>query len=226
MQRRGLLLTFFIYLAIIITLVGCNALDSVLKDGSTSGPLAQILDRMPNNNNNIDLSNASPVIAEPQQGESTVKLYFADYDGKKLIEINRTIPKTLSLAKETVHQWLMGPLGETADTYPAVDPQTSLHGINIKNGVAIVDLSSNFLQTYSNVQPEITLYGLVNTLCQFPTVEIVKIRIEGQDLDTYHGIDLRNLRFKADLIGSSTGPGVEQPAEVEKESPSSINIFG
>ncbi|NLO96497.1 MAG: GerMN domain-containing protein [Peptococcaceae bacterium] len=227
MRRRGLLLTFLIYLVIIVALVGCNALDSVLKDGSSKGPLAQILDRTQNNYTD-DISDATPVIAEQQQGESTIKLYFADKEGRYLIEINRTIPRTLSLAKETVCQWLMGPRGEMADIYPAVDPRTALRSINIKNGVAIVDLSGEFLQPYSNVHPETTLYGLVNTLCQFPTVEIVKIRIEGHDINTYQGISLDNLRFRADLIGGSTGPGVEQPEpepEPGTKSPSSINLF-
>jgi hypothetical protein len=223
MQRKGLLLAFSIYLAIIVMLVGCNALDSVLQDGGSTGPLAQILDRAQNNNTG-KVADVSPVITAPQ-GESTVKLYFADKNGKYLIEVNRTIPKTLSLAKETVCQWLMGPQGEAADTYPAVDPNTRVRGINIKNGVATVDLSKEFLQAYSNVLPETALYGLVNTLVQFPTVEIVKIRIEGQDLNEYHGIDLSNLRFRSDLVGGSAGPAAEQPAGITKESPSTINLF-
>jgi len=230
MQKKRLLLTFFACLAAIVLLVGCNTLDSVLKEGGNSAPLAQILDKIQNEKTEGD---ATSVVTNVQQGESTVRLYFANSEGKGLIEVSRSIPKTLSLARETVNQWLMGPSGGT-DTFPAVDPQTILLDINIKNGVATVDFSREFGQSYSNVSPEITLYGLVNTLTQFSTVQIVKIRVEGQEINDFQGIDLSNLRSRDDLIGGSTGPAAsqqnaaDQPAQdqdVLVESPSSINLF-
>jgi len=225
MQRNRLLLTFFVCLVAIVMLVGCNTLDSVLKDGGNSAPLAQILNKVQENSTNKD--KATAVITNSEKGESTVKLYFSDKKGKQLVEVNRTIPKTLSLARETVSQWLMGPAGGAADVYPAVNPQTTLRDINIKNGVATVDLSKQFLETYSNIAPETTLYGLVNTLAQFSTVQIVKIRVEGKGVDSFHGINLSDLRFRNDIIGSSTGPGVEQgqAAATSKGSPSSVNLF-
>jgi spore germination protein GerM len=207
----------------IMLLVGCNILDSLVKDGGGSAPLSQFLNRTPDNKN----GDAVPVITTPQQGESTVKLYFADKDGKQLIEVNRTIPKTLSLAKETINQWLLGPADGAADSYPIVSPETILRSINIKNGIATVDLSKEFLQPYSNISAETTLYGLVNTVAQFSTVQIVKIRVEGQEIKVYRGIDLNDLRFRNDLIGYSSGTisPSESPKSADIDSPSSLNIF-
>jgi len=229
MRKKPLLLTFFLCLAAIILLVGCNTLDSVLKEGGNSAPLAQILNKIQDKDPEGE---ATPIVAGVQQGETIVKLYFADSRGEGLIEVKRSIPKTLSLARETVNQWLSGPVDRASDAYAAVNPQTVLRDININNGVAIVDLSKQFLQKYSNVSPQTTLYGLVNTLTQFPTVEIVKIRVEGQEIDSYFGIDLTNLRMRPDLIRSSTGSTAQEkeqsgdnPAE-EEHSPSSVNIFG
>lgn len=211
MRKAGLLLTFFLCIAAILLLVGCNILDNLVKDGGGTAPLSQFLNRYQDNNT----KDATPVITTLEQGESTIKLFFADKSGTQLIEVSRTIPKTLSLAKETVNQWLMGPAGQ-GDVYPIASPGTSLRSINIKNGVAIVDLSKEFLEPYSNVAAETALYGLVNTVAQFTTVELVKIRIEGQEINMYRGLDLSNLRFRHDLIGYSSGP-ISQGALVEEE---------
>jgi germination protein M len=234
MQKARTLLVFFLCIVTILFLVGCNILDSLVKEGGGTAPLSQFLKKSP-------VEDAQPVITQPEQGEQTVKLYFADSSGQELVEVERTIPKTLSLARETVNQWLMGPVGGTADAYTAVSPETKLLDINIKNGIATVDLSKEFLEPYSNVAAETALYGLVNTVAQFSTVEIVQIRVEGKDLVSYRGLDLKELRFRNDLIGYSSGlvyPEQVQesnassvpPAELEDQklpldSPSSLNIF-
>lgn len=213
MQKTRLLLTFFLCIVAIMLLVGCNILDNLVKDEGGNAPLSQILNNKTPRDNNSD---AIPVITAPE-GESTIKLYFADKSGKSLIEVNRTIPKTLSLAKETVNQWLMGPSSANADSYQVVSPQTTLRSINIKNGIATVDLSKEFLEPYSNISAETALYGLVNTVAQFPTVQIVKIRIEGQEINVFRGIDLSNLRFCNDLIGYSSGPAFQGSIEPLEE---------
>lgn len=236
MPKARLLFTFFLCIALIMTLVGCNILDSLIKEGG-SAPLGNIL------NKTTPSSDATPVVTLPQpQGEQSVKLYFVDKDGKTLVEETRIIPKTLSLARETVSQWLLGPASGMANTYPAVDPATVLKDINIKNGVATVDLSKEYLQPYANVTGEAALYGLVNTVAQFSTVQIVKIRVEGQDLKSYRGLKTEDLRFRNDMIGYSSGPAAPKDTHQTPEnstaqdgaplvgsdkalSPSSVNIF-
>ncbi|UWG96949.1 GerMN domain-containing protein [Dehalobacter sp. DCM] len=242
MRKVKLLLTFTLAIVSIFFLVGCNILDGLVKDNGGETPLSQILNR------NTSSDDTVAVITNPEQGEQTVKLYFADKNGELLIEESRTIPKTLSLARETVNQWLLGPSGAT-DSYPVVNPQTTLKDIAIKNGIAIVDLSKEFLQPYSNVAAETALYGLVNTLTQFATVEIVTIRVEGQEIKTYRSLSTDNLRYRADIVGYSAGSSVDKtnkPIEAADESsvdnadshndsstadsatasPSAINLFG
>jgi len=237
MQKTKWLIIFLVCIAAIMMLVGCNILDSLIKDSGGSAPLGQIL----NKNENEVKDDALPVAAN-LQGEKTVKLYFADKNGEALIEQNRTIPKTLSLARETVNQWLLGPAGDS-DCYPVVNPQTVLLDISITNGSATVDLSKEYLQPFSNVKAETALYGLVNTVAQFSTVQLVKIRIEGQEIKTYRGLNLDQLRFRNDVIGFSSGSITQEDlnsetpnltAEEAKNnseevdqplSPSSINLF-
>ncbi|QHA01518.1 GerMN domain-containing protein [Dehalobacter restrictus] len=216
MRKIRLLLTFVLLIAAITLLVGCNILNDLIKEGGGDAPLSKLLDKTAQ-------EDTVEVTTDSQQTEQTVKLYFADADGKVLIEENRTIPKTLSLARETVSQWLLGPAGRSS-AYPMVNPQTVLLDIGIKSGIATVDLSKEFLEPYSNVAAETALYGLVNTLTQFQTVQIVKIRVEGKDIQTYRGIGLENLRYRNDLIGYASGT-VQDDEVTAKVSPSEINLF-
>lgn len=233
MQKIKYLLISILCIAAIMMLMGCNILDNLIKEGEGNAPLAELLNRGDNNDDGV------PVITAPE-GEQTIKLYFAGKNGNTLVEQNRTIPKTLSLARETVNQWLLGPVGDS-DCFPVVSPDTRLRDISITNGIATVDLSKEYLEPYGNVTAETALYGLVNTVAQFPSVQLVRIRVEGQDIKVFRGINLNELRFREDLVGYSSGPVIpedqvsisigenseEDPApEVNKTlSPSSKNIF-
>jgi spore germination protein GerM len=172
----------------------------------------------------------------------TVVLYFADSTGKYLVKEQRILPKTVSLARETVTQWLKGP-AETGTTVQASVPtNTVLLDIAIKENVVVVDLSKEFLQPNAKVSPEVALYGLVNTLTQFATIKQVQIRIEGKPLIKYGTIDATMLINKASLVKGSTATtstpiipssntGLGDTASdntsnvVLPDSPSSINLF-
>lgn len=232
MHKIKYLLISILCVAAIMLLVGCNILDNLIKEGEGNAPLAELLNRGNNNDDGV------PVITAPE-GEQTIKLFFAGEDGNSLVEQSRIIPKTLSLARETVNQWILGPAGNSG-CFPAVSPNTSLLDISITNGIATVDLSKEYLQPYGNVTAETALYGLVNTVAQFPTVQLVKIRVEGKEIKVFRGINLSQLRFREDLIGFSSGPVMPEGSNISVGdtfengpaseannalSPSSKNIF-
>lgn len=216
MRKVRLMLTFILAVLSLFFLVGCNILNDLVKENIGETPITKLL-------GDTATEDTVSVITGTEQGEQTIKLYFADKNGEVLVEESRTIPKTLSLARETVNQWVIGPSGAT-DSYPIISPQTSLKDIGIKNGVATVDLSKEFLQPYSNVSAETALYGLVNTLTQFPTVQIVKIRVEGQEIKTYRSLSTDNLRYRSDLIGYSTGSAVSETNNPAEDTNGNTNI--
>jgi spore germination protein GerM len=160
------------------------------------------------------------------------------------VKEQRMLPKTASLARETVTQWLKGPaVIKGATVLAAVPTTTTLLDIAIKENVATVDLSKEFLQPNSKVSPEVALYGLVNTLTQFPTIKQVQIRVGGKPLIKYATVDAAKLVNNASLVKGSasinpivpsasaekTDPGVSTPdnksSETLPNSPSSINLF-
>lgn len=179
-------------------LTGCGTLETLVNKDGTASSFGNFI----GGNKNETL----PVTAPTTSGDAKViTLYFPDSTGKYLIKEQRTLPKTLSVARETVAQWLKGPAATKAATEQAAVPiTTTLLDIAIKDNIAVVDLSREFLQPNFKVSPEAALYGLVNTLTQYSTIKQVQIRIEGKSLTKYGTIDATKLVNKSSLVKGST----------------------
>ena len=221
----------------LIFIAGCGTLETLVnKDGATTS-FGDFIGG--NKTATLPATTAETTSAEAK----TIILYFADSSGKYLVKEQRTLPQTASLARETVTQWLKGPAVTGTTVLASVPTSTLLLDIAIKENVAVVDLSKEFLQPNSKVSPEVALYGLVNTLTQFSTIKQVQIRIEGKPQTKYGTIDATMLVNKASLVkGTSTtnpiipssgtgntGSGVTEPDKTSNgtlpNSPSSINLF-
>ena len=204
--KRGLLVG--IVLISLMFLAGCGTLETLINKDGTGSSFSNFIGgdktALP-----ASTSVSTGETAATSAGSMAISLYFADSTGKYLIKEERMLPKTVSLAKETVTQWLKGPaVVKGTSALAPVSTATVLLGIAIKDNVAIVDLSKEFLQPNSKVSHEVALYGLVNTLTQFSTIKQVQIRIEGKTLTKYGTIDATKLVNKASLIKgtASTDP--------------------
>jgi Spore germination protein len=190
----------------LIFLAGCGTLETLVnKDGNATS-----LGNFISGDKSAALPASSTVSIGGTAGTSSaeskvIALYFADPTGKYLVKEERVLPKTVSLARETVTQWLKGPAaGKGTSLLAPVSTAATLLDIAIKDNVAIVDLSKEFLQPNSKVSPEVALYGLVDTLTQFSSIKQVQIRIEGKALTKYGSIDATKLVNKASLIKDQT----------------------
>jgi len=226
-----------------ILMTGCGTLETLVKKDGASTPLTDWIGA------NGDKEVTLPATTTTGEGK-VIALYFPDTSGKYLMKEERMLPKTVSMARETVNQWLKGPaITETMQS--SVSTATTLRDIAIKDNVVIVDLSKEFLQSNSKVSPEVALYGLVNTLTQFSTIKQVQIRIEGEPINKYGTIDTTKLVFKASLVKptvsekpipntgtGNAGLGIVVPSSSSNansnnnnnsgalpNSPSSINLF-
>ncbi len=224
----------------LIFIAGCGTLETLVnKDGATTS-----FGDFIGGNKTASLPDATTASTGVTSTDpKTIVLYFADSTGKYLVKEERILPKTVSLARETVTQWLKGPVVKGTTVLASVPTTTVLLDIAIKENVAIVDLSKEFLQPNSKVSPEVALYGLVNTLTQFSTIKQVQFRIEGKALTNYGTIDTTMLVNKASLMKETastnpiipssgtgnTGLGVTAPGKTSNgalpNSPSSINLF-
>lgn len=249
--RNGLVMGV-VFLSLIF-IPGCGTLETLVnKDGSTS-TLAQWIGGTDTDTTSVPVTTGSTTTSTTSTEQISIALYFPDSSGKYLMKEVRSVPKTVSLAKETINQWIKGPTSK--DTMlNSVSTATTLLGISIKDNVATVDLSKEFLLSNSKVTSEVALYGLVNTLTQFTTIQEVAIRVDGKAITLYGTVNATHLVNKSSLIkdttsnssttsttttNSTTGAGTSSELgntgsentdsdtsnEVLTDSPSSINLF-
>jgi len=129
--------------------------------------------------------------AAPQQGGGKtcdVVLYFVSDDGQALEAEIRSIVSQQGLARATINELIAGPV--STDLSPTLPASTILEDINITDsGLCIVDFSSELIEDHpgGSLAEQMTIYSIVNTLTQFPSVDKVQILVGGQIVDTIAG---------------------------------------
>lgn len=144
--------------------------------GGTSGPQAS-----------PQGSPISPPVVKPEKIQIT--LYYAAKDGSQLVQENRKIDKVPGMARKTVEELLKGP-GATSGLANTIPTGTQLLDINLKpDGLAIANFSGELKNSHSggSSSEAMTVYSIVNTLAQFPTVQRVQILLEGETIETLAG---------------------------------------
>ncbi|MBP5608958.1 MAG: GerMN domain-containing protein [Lachnospiraceae bacterium] len=117
--------------------------------------------------------------------EATLHLYFADANGDKLVECNRSVMYNTNLPLErlVLEQLIEGPEGEGA--YPVVNSATKVISVTVTDGVCFVNLDSSFLESVGNVTPEVSIYSIVNSLAELSTVHKVQFMVNGSSKVMY-----------------------------------------
>ena len=114
-----------------------------------------------------------------------IRLYFANAEGDRLIETNRTLEYSrystnISMERLVVEQLIGGPSEPVKDkVYPTMNPETKVIGVTLKDGTCYVNLSEHFLTQIYNVSSDVAIYSLVNTLVELPNVGRVQIAVNG-----------------------------------------------
>lgn len=127
--------------------------------------------------------NAEEVGGFLQKG--TIIIYFANETGDGLLEYGKSVEITnnVSLEQIVVESLITGPLREG---YGQTIPEgTTLKRISIKDGTCYVDLSGDFNKPLDTCKDYVTIYSLVNSLCELPTISKVQILIDGQKQEFY-----------------------------------------
>lgn len=158
----------------------------------------------------VEAPKSTPAQPEParQTGEkSTLALYFGDKEGYLGVEM-RTIPKTPGIARAAMQELIRGPSAGTGLS-PTLPSGTTLNSIKIEGGIATVDFSRELKSGHKGgTSGEMaTVYSIVNTLTQFPSVQKVQILIDGQKVESLSGhLDLtRPLERNGKIIRQKQG---------------------
>jgi hypothetical protein len=169
---------------------------------------------------------------EPDEKTVTYQVWFVNDDG--LFVTYRTEPATQRVGTAALESLLAGP-DDFEDGYglsTAVPDGTQLLGLTITDGIATVDLTSEFESGGGSASMQARLAQVVYTLTQFPTVDGVLFSLDGEPIDVLGGegviIDhpLQRRDF-ADLLPPIlvTAPALNQAVQGSVLIRGSANVF-
>jgi hypothetical protein len=117
----------------------------------------------------------------------TVNFYFMR--GEEIAPASQAVAKTQSVGAAAVQLLLAGPgdVGKEAGMTTAIPVGTKLLGLDIKNGIATVDLSKEYASGGGSLSMMMRLAQVVFTLTQFPSVQGVNFMLDGKAIDVLGG---------------------------------------
>jgi germination protein M len=143
-----------------------------------------------------------------------LQVWFTRDDG--LVAVRRTLQPTPLVATAAIDSLLSGPMaGERVMGYASAVPTgTKLLGIAIHDGVATVDLTSEFQAGAGSRSMQMRLGQVVYTLTQFPTVQKVRFHLDGTPVNVFssEGIVLDHPVGRADYSDLLPAITVDKPA--------------
>lgn len=128
----------------------------------------------------------APPPAEVEQ--QRVILYFADEQAEWLVREERLIdPAGREAAVAALEELIKGPANPAH--MRTIPPDVQVLGVKIRDGIADADFSGELRNSHwgGSTGEFFTVYSIVHTLAEFPGVERVQIRIEGEIVETLVG---------------------------------------
>lgn len=133
---------------------------------------------------------------------STLTLYFSGAEGSSLMAESRKLyySSNVPIERVVVEQIVKGPREEGHMATVASD--TKVLGVTVVEDICYVNLSREFSEHTMNVQQEIPIYSIVNSLTANCDVKKVQISVEGESNFVFReNMDLnRSYERNADLI--------------------------
>lgn len=132
-----------------------------------------------------------------------LRLYFADKEGKQLKETKKSNIRynaNTAIERLVVEQLMKGT--SVAASQSVIPKTTKLLGVSVKDGVCYVNFDSKFVTDSYDLNPEVTIYAIVNSIIANANVTKVQILIDGANDAMYKNIvDLsKPLEWNVNLI--------------------------
>ncbi len=122
---------------------------------------------------------------------TTVRIYLFQPDpaggDAHLVPVTRAVPSTRAVATAAVRELLAGPARDEAGLLTMIPAGSQLLGITIDGSVATIDLTGTFESGGGSASMLGRLAQLVYTATQFPTVDAVRLRLDGKPVESIGG---------------------------------------
>ena len=129
-------------------------------------------------------------------------LYFANSDYSGLETENRLLEISPGTTERVVvEQLIAGP--ESEDLKATVPSETKIRSVTVSDGVCYVDLSEDFINKHNggSTAEQLTIFSIVNSLCELDTVSRVQFLIEGEKRTEFKGsLDISQTFTAKDLV--------------------------
>lgn len=130
-------------------------------------------------------------------------LYFADKEGKELKETKKTEIRynvNTTIERLVVEQLVKGT--GASGMQSTVPKTTKILGVSVKEGICYVNLDSKYVTDSYDLNPEVAIYSIVNSVIANGNVTKVQILIDGASDAVYKNtIDLsRPLEWNANIL--------------------------
>ncbi len=185
------LVALIVIIGIVLMLAGCGPINTLtsLKEKFRGEEEPTITVEIPEESFLQEVPSGDYALEETDEETIVVHLWFGDPQGQTLAVEEREIPKVEGIARATINELLKGPSADS-NLLPVIPVGTVLKDINVKDdGLIIVDFSRELIDNHIGgaTSEALTVYSIVNTLTQFPTVDRVQFLIDGQYVETLTG---------------------------------------
>jgi len=133
-----------------------------------------------------------------------VTVYFSNEEGTALRASNLriTYDGNIPIVELILNRLILGPVEE--GMIGTIPENTILNSVTTKEGICYVDFSSEFVNYNPNINPEVVIYSVVNSLVELSYVNRVQFTINGSIIDDYNGIPFNGFfERKLELIDGS-----------------------
>lgn len=130
----------------------------------------------------------SPTTSTVPAQPTTVVVYYLDTQGATAVPVERTVT-TAGVARAAVEALISGPSASEASRglHTAFPADTLLLGVTVESGTASVDLSREFEAGGGSTAIIGRLAQLVYTLTEFPSVDRVRLLLDGERVEHFSG---------------------------------------
>ncbi len=150
--------------------------------------------------------------------EADLTLYFASQTGDGLVSETQHVyySSNISIEKLVMERLLAGPQSENAQ--PAIPDGTGLVSVSVMDGVGFVNLDENFLVQNYEINEDVVIYSIVDSLTELPTVSTVQLSVNGETNMNYRDKMSLTEYYKRNLdLLVEKGEDVEVIQKKEKE---------
>jgi germination protein M len=167
-------------LALMIVLAAFAASACGSNNAVGEGPISDVVSGAPS-------TGGGSTHQDPAEPMVSFQVWFAR--GEKLWPVMRSEPKTAAVGGAAIDALLAGPSAvERAHGIGTLVPDgTTKLGLNVAGGTATVDLTSEYQSGGGSLSMTMRLAQVVYTLTQFPTVQRVALRLDGQPVTVFSG---------------------------------------